>query len=158
MELYQIEQGQQFISMTAINFLKIGLLIALYFTLFQYQSYSQKHGGGWTISQNVSSLALRVWDGQCREDIKRKDDSKGFQPFRSPSIREDGPIAFWPLFLCSCSRSKEKVNLFLAFTTAPASLCRMAPSSLCTAPSSVCKSAAVVNVEFPSFWGTKVLI
>ena len=31
------------------------------------------HGGGWTLSQNVSSLALTVWDRQCFEDSEQKD-------------------------------------------------------------------------------------
>ena len=33
------------------------------------------HGGGWTFSKNVSSPALTVWDRQCLEDSKQKDDS-----------------------------------------------------------------------------------
>ena len=31
------------------------------------------HGGGWTLSQNVSSLALTVWDLWCLEDWVEKD-------------------------------------------------------------------------------------
>ena len=33
------------------------------------------HGGGWTFSQNFSSLALTVWDLWCLEDWEEKDDS-----------------------------------------------------------------------------------
>ena len=32
------------------------------------------HGGGWTFSQNFSSLALTVWERQCFEDWEEKDD------------------------------------------------------------------------------------
>ena len=30
------------------------------------------HGGGWTFSQNLSSLALTVWDRQCLQDSEQK--------------------------------------------------------------------------------------
>ena len=30
-------------------------------------------GGGWTFAQNLSFLALTVWDKQCFEDISTKD-------------------------------------------------------------------------------------
>ena len=33
------------------------------------------HGGGCTLSQNVSSLALKVWERQCIEDWEEKDHS-----------------------------------------------------------------------------------
>ena len=32
-------------------------------------------GGGWTFSQNFSSLAFTVMDWKCLEDSKQKDDS-----------------------------------------------------------------------------------
>ena len=31
--------------------------------------------GGYIFSQNVSSLALTVWEGRCFEDFKEKDES-----------------------------------------------------------------------------------
>ena len=34
------------------------------------------HGGGLTFSQNVSSLALSVWNTQCLEDSEQKDDDE----------------------------------------------------------------------------------
>ena len=32
------------------------------------------HGGGWTISKNFRSPALKVWNKQCLEDYEQKDD------------------------------------------------------------------------------------
>ena len=35
-------------------------------------------GGRWTFSQQVSSLALTVWEWRCFKDLEEKDDSVGF--------------------------------------------------------------------------------
>ena len=37
-----------------------------------WHMWLETHGGEWTFFQNFSSPALKVWDGQCLEDLKKK--------------------------------------------------------------------------------------